>query len=150
MRAILVAGAAAAVLASTPALADLKMKTGLWKTLVKIEAAGGGMSFPTTEAEFCVRETDNKRWQDAIEEMQAESQDGCSFANREFGEDSFSFDMTCGGGFTGHMTGKVSETRLIQSGQMSMDQSGFKIAMNYESTSDWVAPTCPPGTPGAE
>ena len=49
MRGTLVAGVAAAVLASTPALADLKMKTGLWKTSVKIEAAGGGMSFPTTE-----------------------------------------------------------------------------------------------------
>ena len=150
MRAILVASVAAAVLASTPALADLKLKTGLWKTSVKIEAAGGGMSFPTTEAKFCVTETDNKRWEDAIEELQTSSQGDCSFANREFGEDSFSFDMTCGGGFTGHMTGKVSETSLVQSGQMNMDQAGFKIAMNYESTSEWVASACPPGTPGAE
>ncbi|MCG8507396.1 MAG: DUF3617 domain-containing protein [Sphingomonadales bacterium] len=150
MRAILVAGVAAAVLASTPALADLKLKTGLWKTSVKIEAAGGGMSFPATQAKFCVRETDNERWQDAIEDMQSEAQGDCSFDNREFGEDSFSFDMTCGAGFKGHMTGKVSETKLVQSGQMNMDQAGFKIAMNYESTSEWVASACPPGTPGAK
>lgn len=150
MRGILVAGVAAAVLASTPALADLKLKTGLWQTSVKIEAAGGGMSFPTTEAKFCVNETDNERWQDAIEDFQDGGQDGCTFANHEFGEDSFSFDMTCGAGFTGHMTGKVSETKLVQSGQMNMDQSGFKIAMNYESTSEWVASACPPGTPGAK
>lgn len=150
MRATLAAGVAAAVLASTPALADLKMKTGLWKTSVKIEAAGGGMSFPTTEAKFCLNDTGTESWQDAIEDMQSEAQGDCSFANHEFGADSFSFDMTCGGGFTGHMTGKVSETRLIQSGQMNMEQSGFKIAMNYESTSEWVASTCPPGTPGAE